>query len=386
MVPKPRRFLPVVLGFSLVSFVSLAEVLSATLPKSSQEMLKKLNLGPSILADLDKELELPRDWIEKARKEGKVRVIGGGDASKVRPSLAPFRERYPFIDVEYSHADRVARTVKTLVAYRAGRIVTDVLDSLGGDVYQYKEANALDDMRVIPGVRNVSEGARDPNGLWVGVHTKYWCMAYNTKLVKKEDVPKKWEDLLTNPRWRGGKLALGNRPNLWSLMLWNPKGEKWVKDYLYRLFTEVRPQLRKEGLNALPELVAAGELDAVLPAPDSTTYRLVLRGAPVGYACPEPIPVAVEEAAILRGAPNLYSARVFVNWWLSKEGQIAGFAHGSSTPAHKDLLRAEFIPFADQILGKEVSYREPGLELDVWPKLEEYWNQLWLKGSGAAGR
>ena len=304
MILKRRRYFIVVLFFFFLAFsFPSVKLSSAPLPKSTEEMLKKLKLAPSLLADIDKELEVPRDWVEKAKKEGKVRIIGGGDASKVRPGLAPFRERYPFIEVDYSHADRVARTVKTLVAYRAGRIVTDVLDSLGGDVYQYKAANALDDMRVIPGVRNVSEGARDPNGLWVGVHTKYWCMAYNTKLVKKEDVPKKWEDLLTNPRWRGGKLALGNRPNLWSLMLWNPKGEKWVKDYLYRLFTEVRPQLRKEGLNALPELVAAGELDAVLPAPDSTTYRLVLLGAPIGYACPEPIPVAVEEAAILRGAP-----------------------------------------------------------------------------------
>jgi ABC-type Fe3+ transport system substrate-binding protein len=33
-------------------------------------------------------------------------------------------------------------------------------------------------------------------------------MTYNTKLVRKEELPKKWEDLLTDPRWKGKNLAL----------------------------------------------------------------------------------------------------------------------------------------------------------------------------------
>lgn len=362
------------------------EVLSAPLPKSTGEMLKDAKLDASILEDVDEELQVPQEWLQSARREGKVRIIGGGDATKWALAVAPFKERYPFVAVEYSHADRAARSVKTLVAYRAGRILTDVLDSVGGEIYRYRQANALESLRGIPGVRNVSDGAKDPEGFWVGVHTKYWCMTYNTKLVRKEDLPKKWEDLLTNPKWRDGRLALGNRPNLWALMLWSAKGEKWTKDFLTRLFAEVKPQLRKEGLNALPQLVAAGELVMVLPAPDSTTYRAVLAGAPVGYVCPEPVPVAVEEAVILKGAPHINAAKIFLNWWLSKEGQIASFVSGASTPAHKGLLRREFIPFADTISGKEASYREPGAELEVWPKLEEFWNKLWLTSGGARAR
>jgi len=341
---KIGRF--VIALLSLFLLLLSQPVFSGPLPKSTQQVLKKLKLDASILSGIDKELEVPKKWIEKAREEGKLKVLGAADATKTKVAIRPFKERYPFIDIDYSHAARAGRTVRTLVGFKSGRILTDVVSSVGGAMFQFKAAGALEDLRSIPGLSNVPEGAKDPNGLWVGIHTKYWCMAYNTKLVKKEDLPKRWEDLLINPRWRGGNLAVGNRPNLWALPLWAAKGEKWTKDFLTRLFTEVKPQLRKEGLNTLPELVAAGEFHMALPTPDSTTYRMVMVGAPVGFVCPEPVPVAVEEVIILKGAHNINAARIYINWVLSKEGQISDYGAGYSTPVHKGLQGPEFIPFA----------------------------------------
>ena len=367
------------IAFWLLAFLLVADQVAfpAPLPKSTQEMVKKLKLDPNILADIDRELQVPADWIEKAKKEGKLRVLS---PSQTKLLYTPFKERYPFIAVEYSGASREDRSVKTLVAHKSGRVLTDVLTGVGGTFYMFKQANALEDLRPIPAVKNSSEGAKDPHGLWVGADTRYWCMAYNTKLVKKEELPKRWEDLLANPLWRGGNLALGNRPNLWALQLWKAKGESWTKDFLAKLFTELKPQLRKEGNSARVQLLAAGEFHAVIPAAEFNTYQMVLNGAPVGFSCPEPVPVSVEETVILKGSPNIHAARLFINWLLSKEGQIAQFASSYTPPVHKDLMRPEFIPFAEQILGKEVSYRDPGLELEVLPKLTEFWNSLWLRG------
>ena len=47
---------------------------SAPLPKATQELLKKLNLDPSLLADIDKELQVPKEWIENAKANGKLRI------------------------------------------------------------------------------------------------------------------------------------------------------------------------------------------------------------------------------------------------------------------------------------------------------------------------
>jgi iron(III) transport system substrate-binding protein len=358
-----------------------ANLQSASLPKSSEAMLKKLKLESSILADLDKELQVPKDWIDKARREGKLRVLTTPVSEREKEMLSPFKERYPFIVVDLSGSSQEERTIKTLVAFKAGRIVTDVLTSVGGYFYAYKDANALEDLRAIPGLKNTPEGAKDPNGLWAGVYTLYWCMAYNTRLVKKEELPKRWEDLLTNPKWREGNLALGNRPQLWAPQLWKVKGENWTKDFLTKLLTEVRPQLRKEGMNALQELLAPGEFHAVIPAWGTRTQQKVLEGAPLGFICPEPVPVSVNEAVILKGAPNMHAARIFINWLLSKEGQIAQYASSYITPVHKDLMRPEFIPFSEQILGKEMSFRDPGLEVDVVPQLTDFWNNLWMRSS-----
>jgi len=79
-------------------------VFSASLPHSTQEMLKKLRLDPSILANIDRELEVPKGWIEKAKKEGKLRIIGSGfQPSLVRAAQLPFRERYPFDSISSPH-------------------------------------------------------------------------------------------------------------------------------------------------------------------------------------------------------------------------------------------------------------------------------------------
>lgn len=355
---------------------------SAPLPKSTQEMLKKVKLDVAILSDIDKELQVPQAWITGAKKEAKLRIFSTWDPPQADMLFRPFKERYPFVAIEYNRASHEDRAIRTIVAFKNKRVVTDILTGLGGSFFMYKEANALEDIRSLPNWKNNPEGTTDPEGLWVGMHMRYWCMAYNTKMVKREDVPKKWEDFLTNPTWRNGNLALGNRPQLWALLLWKAKGEKWTKDFLTRLFTEVKPQLRREGMNAMLELLAAGEFNATIPSAEYRTYQKVLDGAPVSYSCPEPMPVAVSEMGILKGAPNLNAARIFVNWFLSKEGQISQYYSDYAPPVHKGLQRRELLPFAEQIVGKERAFRDPAIELEVQPKLLEFWDGLWLKGGG----
>jgi iron(III) transport system substrate-binding protein len=268
---------------------------------------------------------------------------------------------------------------QTLIAYRSGRILTDVLTSLGGALDKFEAANALEDLRGIPGLNNLPDAAKDPSTLTVGKEVNYWCMSYNTRLTRTESLPAKWEDLLARPEWRGGNLGLANRPQLWVIQLWKAKGEEWTKSFLTRLFAELKPQLRKEGLNAIPQLVAAGEFHAAIPSSQSHVKIVVDAGAPVGYHCPEPVTIGMSDSSILRGAPNLHAAKIFVNWLLSKEGQIAQLISTQSVPIHKALQRPEFIPFADRILGRPVVYRDTKSERELAPAMTKFWNSLWLR-------
>lgn len=379
MNKNPFFLAVVVLCFGPFAFHVLV---AAPLPKSTEELLKKLKLDASILADLDKELEVPDDWTDKAKKEGKLRIFATWEPHEAKALLTPFRERYPFIDVEYSHkSTHESRITKTLMAYKGGRIVTDVLSSLGTGFTDLEEANALEDLRGIRGLENLPDAAKDSSMLTAGVEVNYWCMSYNTKLVKRESLPKRWEDLLTQPEWRGGNLALANRPTQWALPVWKARGAEWTKNFLTRLFTEVKPQLRKEGLNAIPQLVAAGEFHGAMPSSQSHVAHMLSVGAPVGYHCPEPVPAAAVDGSIMRGSPNLHAARIFLNWLLSKEGQISQFNATQSTPIHKGLQRPEFVPLADRILGRPIVYRDTKSQRELVPQLTEYWDKLWLRGA-----
>lgn len=368
-------------GFLMITSARIFAA-AAPLPKATQDDLKKLKLEPSLLSDIDKELTVPQGWIDGAKKERKLRIFSTFDPPQAEVVFRAFKERYPFIAIEYSRASHEDRAIRTVVAYKNKKILTDILTGLGGSFFMYHEIGALENLKNIPNIKNNPPGTVDPQGFWVGMHMRYWCMAYNTRQIGKADVPKKWEDFLTNPKWRNGNLALGNRPQLWALQLWKAKGESWIKDYLTKLFNEVKPQLRREGMNAVLELLAAGEFYGSVPSAEYRTHQKVLDGAPVSYTCPDPAPGAVSEMAILKGSPNINAARLFVNWFLSKEGQIAQYIADYAPPVHKGLQRKELLPFAEEILTKQIAFRDPADELLVQPKLLEFWDQLWLKGGG----
>ncbi|NIO07639.1 MAG: extracellular solute-binding protein [Deltaproteobacteria bacterium] len=379
MVNRTIYIVPTVLFLFLVQ--SSRHVESASLPKSSQEMVKNLGLEAGALDGVEQELKMPKEVMEGAKKEGMIKIRSTPwTASEQKKLFASFQERYPFIKIDFSGANQQGRTVKTLMAFRGGRVIADVVTSIGGFLSDYEKVGALTDLRDLPNWKYSPEEGKNPNGLWIGIYLRHWCIAYNTRLLKKSDLPKKWEDILENPVWHKGNLALGNRPQLWALMLWKAKGEEWTKNYVSRLFMEVRPQLRKEGMNAMVQLAAAGEFYASVPASKSRTYQMLQRGAPIGFTCPEPVPVTTEAAIILKGAPNPNASKLFLNWMMSREGQLAAYYGRSISPIREDLQRKELIPFADQILGRKVSFRDPDLQREVMPKLNEVWNDLWLRG------
>ena len=52
---------------SVLLFLPFFEVLSTYLPKTTPEILKRLNVKASILGGIDQELQVPKDWLEKGK-------------------------------------------------------------------------------------------------------------------------------------------------------------------------------------------------------------------------------------------------------------------------------------------------------------------------------
>jgi iron(III) transport system substrate-binding protein len=356
-------------GMGLGSLAPAAE--AADLPKSTQEMLKKLKLDASVLKDLDQALKVPKAMLDAAKKEGQVRIGATHDPRQFRDFIRPFKERYPGVEVNYARANRYDRVIKPLIAMKSGKVIVDAIMGFGGNTFQFEKLNALVNLTDLPVYKLVPKSMKSPSGNYVGQRFLTRCFSYNTKKVKKEDLPKTWDDILSSKRWAGKNLALVNRPDYWALHLWVTKGEQWTKNYL------------TQGNTAAMQLLGAGEFDGLIAGTVHRTSVLQKKGTPIGLHCPGPVvPTTVSPVGVLKGG-NENAARLFVNWFLSREGQLAQFHSAHYTPLYKDLQAAglDALPSLKIDDSKRVFYRE-----DLWRKekaaLVKHWDGLWFKRKG----
>ncbi len=356
---------------------------AAELPKATQKAMADLKLESSLLDGLDAELDVPTAWLDGAKREKELIVSGTWEPKEFQEMTAPFKERYPFVNLRYERTGTSGRGMQVLVALGEGRVIADVVTAIGDAIFYFIEMKALADLRDLPGFNNLTKEQVAADGTWIPHKLSFRCLAYNTDKVKREDLPQMWGDLIVDPRWGDGNLALTNNPATWLLGLWVRNGEKWGEDFTRNLFEKVKPQRRKEGLTALTGLTVAGEFHASLPSPEWVAQQYVQKGAPLGYHCPSPVPVAVSQIAMLEKSPHKNAARLYVNWMVSREAQIVQYATSSAVPVHKALQLPRFVPFADTIVGKPAIVRDDAMLVsDTNKKMNEMWDSYWT-GKGA---
>ena len=367
---------------SALTLAVSAGAIAADLPNATQKALADLKLDASLMDGLDAELAVPQAWIDAAAKEKQVDIFGTWNEREFRTMTTAFRERYPNVNLRYNRTGTAGRGMKVLVALAEGRVIADVLTSIADATSEFVAMKALADLRELPGFKNISSDYVAIDGTWASFKLSFRCMAYNTEKVKKEDLPATWDDLVKNPRWGRGNIALANLPDSWLLSLWGGKGEAWGADFTRALFA-LQPQRRKEGMTAVTALTVAGEFDANIPAPEWVTQQYVEKGAPISYHCPAPVPINVSQIAMMEKANNKNGARLFVNWMISREGQLVQYADTFSVPVHKDLQLPRFLPFSDTIVGKPYFVRDDALlNGDMNTKMSELWESLWATPAG----
>ena len=362
-----------------VSFANIA--VADNLPPATQKMLKALKFEPAMLDGIDEELKVPQAWLDAQKKESGAVIVY--DTMRLREwdkINSVFSARYPGVKIDHQEVHTTTRRyIMPLTQFKQGRTVTDLIINISGNARLFREANAFEALNDLPNYKFLPEYAHAKDHITVTTRLRHWCLAYNTKLVKKEDLPKTWDDLVTSPVLTGKKLMIGNRPNNWILALWQTNGDAWAEDYLTKLFDKVQPQVRKESLNALVKLTSLGEGVAAVPQAMNRVKNVADTGAPVGFHCPEPVTFALTEAGIMRNAPHLNGAKIFMNWLISREGQMAQYWADESTPVRVDMQRKEFLPYPEEVVGKKTA--TPGDD-ETKAKVAKRWNALWLQGGG----
>lgn len=252
--------------------------------------------------------------IAGAKKEGKLVWYTSMAIDTSKPMLEAFMKRYPFIKVQFIRTGSAQLINRVTTETLTGKWLFDVVSTSAVEVLAKK--NIL--VRYNSPERKVFDAAfKDANGLWTGVYNNNLVLTYNTALVSEKEVPKDYDDLL-DPKWKG-KILMDTADYNWYGTLVNVWGKEKADRYMKRLARQ-DPQFRR-GHALIGQLIAAGATPLGW-AYNFRVERMKKDGAPVEWVDSfNPIMVTLNGMGLSRKATNPNSAKLFINFVLSKKGQ-----------------------------------------------------------------
>ena len=258
--------------------------------------------------------------IEAAKREGKLAFYTAMDLAFAQRLAKLFEERFPGIAV------RVERS-------GAERIFTRIDQEYGSSIRVVNVVNTADHAHCILWKRNgwlapylPEEVAKhfdakyyDPDGLHITTRILVSPLAYNTNLVKKEEAPKSFTDLL-DPRW-AGKLVKAHPAYSGTIM--NATFQT-ARELGWAYFEKLAKQrvLQVQSATDTPKKVALGERAVMVDGAGYLVLRYKEEGQPIEIVYPEEgTPLATGPSAVFKAAPNPNAARLFQNWMHGREAQ-----------------------------------------------------------------
>jgi ABC-type Fe3+ transport system substrate-binding protein len=255
--------------------------------------------------------------IEAAKKEGQLVWYNTLVQPHAQEVLTRFMQKYPFIRATFVRGSAIRVHTRLTTEARAGRYDWDVVSLTDPEgVLDLKQRHLIAPYKSTE--RDMfGEDVRDKEGYWTGYYALPTGLVFNTKVVRSEEVPKTYEDLLL-PKWKGGKISIDTEGN----ELLTGLRQVWAKQktvaYLQRLAAQ--EPVRGRGNNARIELAAAGEFPLVL-AFTHTAEAIKQKGGPIEWTNLEPVVVQVDSLMLGARAAHPNTGKLLIDFLLSEEGQ-----------------------------------------------------------------
>jgi len=270
-----------------------------------------------------------QELYEAAKKEGEVTwYVAHYSAENAEAVGAAFTQKYPGVKAN------VVRATSQVIMQRLMQDVQNNTANCGvfgsadeGHYVQLKERKLLAKYQPMNAARvsKAFQGA-DPEGYYHVTAAGVLTLAYNSDLVKAEEAPTKWTDLL-DPKWKG-KISLGHPAfsgsvGTWVVMLRDMYGWEF-----FEKLEQNEPQIGRSLIDATTMLVSKERaVGAVL---DAVTARAAAKGSPIVINYPtDGALLLTSPSAVLANAPQPNAARLFMEFLMSEEQSKVAVAYGN---------------------------------------------------------
>jgi len=275
--------------------------------------------------------EATPELIEAARKEGKISYYSALELNVAERLGKAFEAKYPGISVrvERSGAERIFQRIAQ--EQGSGINAVDVANSTDPAHYlDWKSKDWLAPHVPEDVAKHFPADQVDPDGLYATSCGWIETIGYNTNLVKAEDAPKGYLDLL-DPKWQG-KIVKAHPGYSGAIMT-----ATFVlsRELGWSFFEKLAQQkvLQVQSAADPPKKLLLGERAVMADGNDYNLLLLKEQGKPVEvvYAA-EGAPLIIVPSGVFKNAPNPNAARLFQSFFFSMEGQqllVDNFAHRS---------------------------------------------------------
>ena len=253
--------------------------------------------------------------VEGARREGELMVYHSSQAEDLRPVFDAFTAKYG-VKVRNWRSSSENVVQRVISETRAGRREVDFIEN------NSPEMEALRREKMLLPMDSPHFADMRPNTL--PAHHEYatstmdvFVQAYNTEKVKREELPKTFQDLL-DPRWKG-RLGIEAEDQAWfgTLLreLGASRGAKLFSDIVATNGVSVR-----KGHTLLANLVASGEIPFALTVYNYKPPQLKAKGGAIDWIVLTPAIAQLHAVAVHAKAAHPYSAMLLFDFFLG-EGQ-----------------------------------------------------------------
>lgn len=253
--------------------------------------------------------------LELAKKEGRVSFYTSMGAEESKMVADAFQAKYPAIRVEITRLGSEKLLQRILTESRAGSHLFDAVTNSGMEIQLLGKMKLLG-RHMPPEFNSFLPESRDAALGWADMYSNLRLVAFNTRMVPKEKIPRRYEDL-TDPMWKG-QIGFPEGQYSWFATLLKVMGEEAARKFFQGL---ARQNLSYRNSQVLvTQFVAAGEFTLGFVY-DTQVLRFKKRGAPLDIAPMPFITKNIHPLALAAHAPRPNAGKVFIDYVLSKEGQ-----------------------------------------------------------------